>query len=88
MFWTTLTNIRIKEIIKLQIENNSEYELIKKDFDTNNETKIINAIFNCYESFIDYSIYKIMDSIEYFMQEHNIKSVEKAIQHSEFAIAD
>ena len=84
--WTIKADELAREYIKFQIENNDYYENIKKAYDK--DASCINAIFNCWEDFdCYYSIYKIMDAIEKFMERYNVDSVEKVVEDEKFDLA-
>ena len=82
--WVKRVNELEDEWVKLQIQHNGWYEKIKEDF-KNNES-IVWSIRKLWTYYQEYSLYTIMDSIEEFMEEHKIKSVDKAISHKDFEI--
>ena len=87
MYWSIKADELVKEFIELQINYNDYYGHIKKAYDK--DTYCINTIFKCWNNFADvYSIYKVMDSIENFMEEYKVDSVEKVVEDDRFYIYD
>ena len=84
--WTTRANELAREFIKLQIENNDYYENIKKAYEK--DKTCVNDILNCWDDYGSYSIYKIMDSIEDYMANNNIKNVNDVIYDEDFYIIE
>lgn len=79
----------IKEQIKQEIENNSYYKNIRKDYLESEDKDHIGRIYNIYLNWYnaEYSIYKIMDTIEDYMAK-NGDSFEDVVNYEDFELKD
>lgn len=87
-FWTYKCDELCFEFIRINLENNSYYEQLRKAYKKDKETTI-RAIFKCYENFSNYySLYTIMDSMEDFLAEHKKVKIYDVAENEDFEIKE
>lgn len=90
--WTQKLNELEKEYVIMLLENNSYYELMRKEYTmatTEQKAELVDRILVAYNGFYEayFSIYAIMDSIEDFMSAKKCSIIE-AIDSEDFIIKE
>lgn len=84
--WTQKLNELTREYVLINILNNDYYDSLREEYDKDHST--VDAIVGLYEGYGDYSIYKIMDSIEIFLRHNCDMNIWEAVNSDDFYIED